>query len=121
MFERFKVSPFIPRPWQCFKCQAFGHNTSNCTGADKCVSCSENHSLENCPYKKQEGNEVKKCSNCHGKHTANYGGCEKMKKEKEVQQVRVKQNVSYRDAVKIVYSSNTINENYIPTFRVKNR
>ena len=43
MSERFKVSQFFEKPWQCYKCQKFGHNANACSGETKCVFCSGNH------------------------------------------------------------------------------
>ena len=37
MSERFKVSQFFEKPWQCYKCQKFGHNAYACSGETKCV------------------------------------------------------------------------------------
>ena len=93
MWEIFKVTPFADHPWQCFKCQKFGHNAKFCTSNQKCVICSEDHSYKECPNK-----ENVKCSNCGKNHAASYGGCVAMKKEMEIQKVRTKENLSYRDA-----------------------
>ena len=99
MYRMFKVTPFVNKAWQCFKCQKFGHYASNCTNRNNCVLCSGNHSVKDCPNKEENS---KKCCNCGGNHTASYGGCSKMKIEKKIQQVKAYQGLSYRDAVKAV-------------------
>ena len=93
MWEIFKVTPFADHPWQCFKCQKFGHNAKFCTSNQKCVICSEDHSYKECPNK-----DNVKCSNYGKNHAASYGSCVAMKKEMEIQKVRTKENLSYRDA-----------------------
>lgn len=42
------------------------------------------------------------CCNCGGEHSVACWGCEAIKREVEVQKIRVKEKVSYADAVKIV-------------------
>ena len=42
-YQRFKVEPFVSKPWQCFKCQGFNHNASNCKGHSHCVGCGGPH------------------------------------------------------------------------------
>ena len=96
MFEKFKVSPYYDKPWQCYKCQKFGHNANTCGNKEKCVLCSGNHRLLNCPNKDKEN--VAKCANCGLNHVSSYGGCPAMKYEKQIQKIRVQQNMSYREA-----------------------
>jgi len=96
LYENFKVSPYIDKPWQCYNCQKFGHNANNCPNKTKCVICSGLHKFQDCPNK-----ENKKCANCGGSHTASFGGCQKMKQQVEVQKIKVKNDISYREAVKL--------------------
>ena len=97
LYRRFPITPYVDKPWQCFKCQGYGHYASNCHNNDRCVVCSANHNVKDCPVK---GTVNRKCVNCGGNHTANYGGCVTMMHERKVQHIRAFQNVSYRDAVK---------------------
>ena len=99
LYRRFPITPFVDKPWQCYKCQDFGHMASNCPNKDRCVVCAGNHNVRDCNIRE---NERKKCVNCGENHTANYGGCAKMKIEKKAQHVRAFKNISYRDAVKTV-------------------
>jgi hypothetical protein len=92
-YQRYPVKLYIDSPWQCFKCQKFGHTASDCHGKQKCVVCSGAHSLKDCT-----GNSPK-CGNCGGAHTASYGGCAYMKEAKEVEKLRAECKLSYRDAV----------------------
>ena len=36
---------------RCFKCQAFGHHSSNCTKSAKCGYCGEGHETRSCQVK----------------------------------------------------------------------
>ena len=104
--QRYKVKLYVNNPWQCFNCQNFGHNASDCRGRTKCLVCSGPHRLSECPGK--ETGEVKepKCANCGEKHAANYGGCKSMKLAKTVEQVRSSQRMSYRDALNAIKKQN---------------
>lgn len=45
-------------------------------------------------------NTKPKCCNCGGEHSVAYWGCKVIKREVAVQQIRVKEKVSYAEAVK---------------------
>ena len=57
---------------QCHKCQAWGHATSNCYMAFKCLKCAEPHKTAECP---KSAEEPAKCANCMGPHPANSTEC----------------------------------------------
>ena len=90
--DNYKVSLYIDRPWQCYRCQQFGHNTNGCHAQLKCVVCAGRHNVKDCESR------IPKCSNCGNSYTANYGGCSYMKKAKIVEKVRAEKKLSYRDA-----------------------
>ena len=101
-YQRFRVSTFVGNPWQCYRCQGFGHNAAHCRYKPRCLICAGPHQLKDCD-KKSAGSRVAniKCINCKGDHTANYGGCPFYKDAKQVEKIRVLNKVSYRDAVKL--------------------
>lgn len=99
-YQRFKVSPYVAKPWQCYRCQDFGHSAISCKGPPRCVACAGAHSVKDCTI---TGNP--RCCNCNGPHTASYGGCPRMKQAKQVEKVRSYSKLSYRDALKVVRSS----------------
>ena len=58
--------------------------------------CAGSHRFEVCSNKNDQD---RKCANCGGHHTASYGGCPFMQRERNIQQVRVKENLSYKEAL----------------------
>ena len=90
------VEPFIPNPLHCFKCQCFGHRQNTCQGKLTCTRCGQfDHDNKACV------NDVV-CINCKGNHCAYSRECPQWKLEKQVQQVRVQNRLSYPEARKLV-------------------
>lgn len=58
---------------QCFRCQAFGHSSKNCNMPPRCIKCTNQHAVGECPKKTR--NEPAKCVNCNENHPANYREC----------------------------------------------
>ncbi|KAF2348350.1 Ribonuclease H-like domain [Trinorchestia longiramus] len=96
-YQQYRVSTYIGKPWQCFICQRFGHNAVNCRAAPRCVVCSGAHNSRECPSP-----STRSCCNCSGNHTANYGGCPKIRQARGVEKIRQIQKLSYRDAARQV-------------------
>jgi hypothetical protein len=57
------------RMMQCFKCQAYGHQSTSCPNRTKCSKCSGNHTHKECKDK------IPRCANCGQKHTAFDAAC----------------------------------------------
>ncbi|KAF2348244.1 hypothetical protein FHG87_020999 [Trinorchestia longiramus] len=76
-YQQYRVNTYIEKPWQCYKCQRFGHSAAFYRSAPRCVVCSGPHTSNEC--NKTTGRNY---CNCGGNHTGNYGGCPKMKQEK---------------------------------------
>lgn len=91
----YSVREYIPKPLRCFKCQRFGHTAAVCKGKVRCPRCGEDHEYDKCGKKMQP-----KCCNCGGEHSVTYAGCRIMKREMQIQQVRVKNKISYAEAIK---------------------
>lgn len=90
------VDAYIPNPMRCFKCQQFGHHRDNCRSSDTCSKCGEkDHSRENCA-------NVPMCVNCKGRHDAGSRDCPVWKREKQIMEIKVKQNVSYPEAKRLL-------------------
>ena len=68
-YIRVPVSPYIPNPLRCFKCQKFGHGKNACRGRETCATCGQvGHTSSNCTSEP-------KCPNCTGNHTAFSKSC----------------------------------------------
>lgn len=94
-FMRYSIREYVPKPMRCYNCQEFGHMANVCKGKRRCARCSGDHEYGKC------GEEVRpKCCNCGGNHSVAFWGCEVMKKEVKVQQIKLKENISYVEAVK---------------------
>lgn len=96
-YMTYNVREFVPKPMRCFNCQRFGHSASTCKRKRRCARCGEDRDYEQCRKEIQP-----KCCNCGGSHSVASGGCEVMKRQVEIQQIRVQNKISYADAVKMV-------------------
>ncbi|KFM67744.1 hypothetical protein X975_21863, partial [Stegodyphus mimosarum] len=93
------VRPYIPNPMRCFQCQRFGHSKMSCRGSITCARCSQiGHDCENCTA-------APLFVNCKGEHPAFSRLCPKWKSGKEVQTTKVKRNISYAEARRLVQST----------------
>ncbi|XP_071038430.1 uncharacterized protein [Parasteatoda tepidariorum] len=91
-YRNCKIRPYIPNPIRCFKCQKFGHSTSNCRGNETCSRCSQpDHNFKTCSL-------PEKCVNCTESHSANSRNCPKWKQEKQILNIKVTQNLTYFEA-----------------------
>jgi hypothetical protein len=86
-------------PLQCRRCQMYGHPAQNCHLPPRCIKCGENHESKNCIHNQTTTDSpvpripdaLIKCTNCEGKHTANYHLCpERQRYEQVMSQVRNK-------------------------------
>jgi hypothetical protein len=97
-YLRVKVTPFVPSPLQCFRCQKYGHGSKNCSSQEMCRDCGK---------AKHEGDckDPKHCLNCEGKHSSSSRDCPKWKLEQEIQRVRTLEKCSFADARKRVMAT----------------
>ena len=69
-----RIEPFVKTKKaipQCHNCLNYGHSSATCRMLTKCVKCSQNHNIENCPNL----NAKSVCANCNQEHKASYRGC----------------------------------------------
>mgnify|MGYP000739660436 CR=1 FL=1 len=91
-FMRIPVSPFIPNPLRCYKCQKFGHGQSKCRSAAVCAKCAgQGHTYEEC-------SGTPKCVNCLGEHSSSDKTCPKWLYEKNVLKYTVEHHCSFSEA-----------------------
>ena len=88
-----KITPFVPSPLRCFKCQKFGHTSSNCSAKEVCRNCSKDKHEGDCSAAPQ-------CVNCEGKHPSSSKDCPKWKLEVEIQRIKTLERCSFADARK---------------------
>ncbi|GBL78452.1 hypothetical protein AVEN_42945-1 [Araneus ventricosus] len=92
------VRPYIPNPLRCYKCQRFGHSKASCRGTLTCARCAEaGRDSSDCTASE-------KCVNCKGSHTSFSRSCSAWKFEKEVIAEKVKRNISFLEARRLVKS-----------------
>nr|XP_042906831.1 uncharacterized protein LOC107454683 [Parasteatoda tepidariorum] len=90
------VRPYVPNPLRCFQCQRFGHSKASCRGTPVCARCSTpGHSDTSCELQPL-------CVNCKGAHEAYSRSCPRWSEEKEIQSVKVLQNLTFSEARRIV-------------------
>ncbi|GBN25794.1 hypothetical protein AVEN_45118-1 [Araneus ventricosus] len=95
---RLSVRTYIPNPLRCFKCQRFGHSKTSCRGTLICARCAEvGHESTDCT-------RTEKCVNCKGELTSFSRNCIAWKREKEIISTKIKKEVSYPEARKLVNS-----------------
>ncbi|GBN21781.1 hypothetical protein AVEN_26184-1 [Araneus ventricosus] len=88
------VRPYIPKPLRCFKYQRFEHSKTSCRGTLTCARCAEvGHDNSQC-----------KCVNCKDGHTSFSRNCSAWKLEKEIITTKIKRQISYPEARKLVKS-----------------
>ncbi len=102
-FLSHNVREYTPKPMRCYNCQRFGHTAKVCKARRRCARCGEDCEYGQCKH------EQPKCCNCGGKHSVAYGGCEVMKKEREIQQVRTQNKLTYAEALRMVNPREGIN------------
>ncbi|GBN69366.1 hypothetical protein AVEN_15742-1 [Araneus ventricosus] len=97
-YMRLFVRTYIPDPLRCFKCQRFGHSKTSCRGTLTCARCAEvGHESIDCT-------RTEKCVNCKGEHTSFSRNCIAWKREKEIISTKIKKQISYPEARKLVNS-----------------
>ncbi|CAH1107740.1 unnamed protein product [Psylliodes chrysocephalus] len=94
-FYQLKVRPYIPSPLRCFRCQRFGHTAIKCTKDQVCVCGKPIHTGNPC-------SPPVSCINCQGSHAATSKDCPIFKQEVAIQEVKIKENLSYFEAKKKV-------------------
>jgi hypothetical protein len=93
-----RVTPYIPNPLRCFKCQGYGHHQSTCKRTPLCAKCSL------AAHEGQECSAPIKCSNCGEDYPSYAPDCSVWQREKDICRVKVEKNISFPEARKQVTS-----------------
>lgn len=94
-FHRLPVRHYIPSPLRCFKCQKYGHTSTRCSNEQICACGKPLHCTLPCE-------ESLRCVNCTGNHSSRSKNCPQYKIELAIQEIKVKEKLSYIDAKKRV-------------------
>lgn len=94
-FYSLVVRPFIPAPLRCFRCQKFGHTSKYCNKEQLCI-------CGNPPHEGSPCNSPASCIHCNGPHSARYKKCPVFIQEMEIQELKIKEKLSYIEAKKKV-------------------
>ena len=105
-YLKVRVDVFIPNPLRCFQCQKFGHGQLSCRGRLTCFRCGE------AGHNGRECEADPKCRNCQGAHMAVSKDCPIWKSEKQIQQIKVTNNITFAEARKMVEISNVTKPTY---------
>lgn len=106
-YEKSSIRPYIPRPLQCSNCFKYFHHSNNCKSDKRCINCGEKYHLQ------KEGEKCDRttsCVNCKSQHIPYFKECPTLKKNKEIQAIKVIQRVSMREA-KFAYQRTHPTEN----------
>ena len=110
-YLRFSTKQYNPPPQRCYKCNRYGHKQDKCRSKPCCCKCgSRDHEYKDC-------HKEKKCVNCHGNHSAAYGGCSVYKQEAKIQVIRELSNLTYSQAKETLseQTSSKLTLNSFPT------
>ena len=92
---RLEVRPYIPSCRRCFFCQKYGHVINNCRKKMK----GEKSICENCGQEEHgECHNNPNCINCGEGHPASSKKCERFKFEQEVQALRAREHLNFKEA-----------------------
>ena len=93
----YKVRQYVPNPLMCHRCGQFGHIAATCRGEEVCLTCGS---------AKHDGECTPKCLHCsQSTHSCLSRECPTWKKEKEICEIKVKQDVSYAHARRLYNSA----------------
>ncbi|GBM25892.1 hypothetical protein AVEN_2617-1 [Araneus ventricosus] len=100
-YMHLSVRVYIPNLLRCFQCQCSGHSKSSNRGTLICARCAEvAHDSTTCTTKE-------KCANCKGDHTSFSRNCFAWEQEKEIISTKIKNQISYAEARKLVKSKSS--------------
>lgn len=93
------ITPIIPPPKRCYKCQAFGHVTAQCRSTHfTCEHCGERHKSDDCDSTRFDSY----CINCAGNHKSSSSSCLVFRYEFEIMRERYIYNRTREEAIIIL-------------------
>ena len=99
-YLNYRIRPYYPRPFQCFKCFKFSHGQNECrVVASICRHCGESgHLFSDCE-------KLAKCANCSLDHGATDKDCPKYKDEVNIIKMKVDQRITMAEAKRLYNAS----------------
>lgn len=108
-FIRCSVKPYIPSPLRCFNCLKLNHSKENCRNSSRlCSNCGDSYHIDD---DNQKCEKPPKCVNCFGLHNSLDKSCPKYIESREINRIKVVEQVSYREANNIYKSRNPLSFN----------
>ena len=86
-YEQSKEPPYVK---QHFKCHKYGHSAIECKNEQRCLRCSDRHTVK----QRAEPKEKAKCANCGGSHASVDNGCSSYQNA-VVEATKRKQDIKY--------------------------
>lgn len=95
-----KMTPYVPNPTRCFKCQLFGHVSSSCKSPEKiCVNCGM---AEHTEVGEKCSNKAR-CVNCQSNdHNSMSRDCPEYLYRKKIEEIKVNEKKSHVDAMRLL-------------------
>lgn len=94
-YLNFRTREYKVKAMRCYKCQEFGHKTSQCRRTQvKCVLCAGNHAEQDC-----NSRDALKCANCGGEHSAASKACGRYIEVSDTLKVVATEKVTYKEAL----------------------
>ena len=109
-YMKIEVRLYIPNPRRCFNCQRYGHGKNTCTHEIVCVTCGKSGH----EYGSDDCDKEKKCYHCGQEHESSFRDCPMWKLEKFILEVKLKNNITFKEARSQVYQSKTQLVSQIP-------
>ena len=99
-YEPVTLDLYIPNPRRCGKCQRYRHGQNTCKLEQVCAKCGDKgHNYASCP-------NDPRCMHCHKNHASTYTKCPMFILEKKIVEENARNNLTFPEAVKKVYSNN---------------
>ena len=98
-----EVMPYIPNPMICFNCLKFNHPKDRCKLPEKiCQNCAQTYHLD----ENEKCSRPALCINCNGSHPSLSKLCPVYIKNKEIQRIKVMENIPYNLAINRYHQMN---------------
>lgn len=110
-FDRCATRPYKQSPMQCFRCFGYGHTKARCSAEHElCRNCSKAHTIEKDSDGKTICTAAASCMHCNGAHSPTSRTCPKYAEEEEINEIRIKEDKSAREARRLFLERKTTSD-----------